>query len=129
MVKKLTLLVLFFFGSLFATTYYVNDVNGNDSYDGLSPDHPFKTIQRALDFLSAGDSCIVYPGNYEGRVVISTSGQSNAPITFLAENSGVVTQGFTIDNVNHINIIGFEIYCYFRTFKIGIFIFKIAVSV
>ena len=94
---------------LFAITYHVDSGQGNDSYNGLTHNTAFKTIQHALNFLSPGDTCLVYPGNYSGRVVIDKSGLNNSPITFMANGSEVVTQGFTINDVNYIQIIGFEI--------------------
>ena len=95
--------------SLFANTYYVNSANGNDSNNGLTESNAFKTIQNALKSLSPGDICLVQPGEYSGRVVIDNSGQQNSPITIMANGSGVITQGFTINDANYIQIIGFEI--------------------
>ncbi|MDH7598424.1 MAG: hypothetical protein QHH07_02145, partial [Sedimentisphaerales bacterium] len=47
-------------------TYYVDAVNGNDSYSGLTPTTAFKTIQRGINVASNGDTVLVLPGQYVG---------------------------------------------------------------
>jgi hypothetical protein len=57
--------------------------------------------------MMAGDRCIVLPGNYGERVHITTSGSSDAPITYLAEGT-VTTKGFTVE-ADYITIKSFYI--------------------
>jgi alpha-tubulin suppressor-like RCC1 family protein len=49
--------------------YHVNALNGNDNYDGSSPDTAFATIQRAIDSTGDGDTVLVYPGVYTEEIV------------------------------------------------------------
>ncbi len=97
-----------FSSSGYAATYYVNASSGNDSNVGTSRDAPLKTIQKAADKLAPGDKCIVLPGSYSERVLITRPGASGQPIVFQAEGSSVITKGFTI-TADYIQIIGFEI--------------------
>jgi parallel beta-helix repeat protein len=46
-----------------ATTTYVRE-DGNDGNDGLTPDRAFRTLERAVDNLTAGDVVYVGPGLY-----------------------------------------------------------------
>ncbi|MFB6319600.1 right-handed parallel beta-helix repeat-containing protein [Saccharicrinis sp. FJH54] len=61
-----------------ATTYYV-DTNGTDSNSGISVNLPFKTITKALNELTPGDSILVRGGihNYSSTIYISKSGTEN----------------------------------------------------
>lgn len=66
---------------LAATTYYADNVNGNESYDGLSAVYdgvhgPKAKIQSAVALCAAGDTVVVAPGTYgddQGKVA-ATSG-------------------------------------------------------
>jgi hypothetical protein len=69
--------------------YYV-DPRGSDSSTGSSS-APFRTIQRAAEKASPGDTVLVRAGRYTGaeRIVsVSRSGRSGAWITFLSEERG-----------------------------------------
>jgi parallel beta-helix repeat protein len=88
-----------------STTYYVAP-NGNDSNPGKQL-QPWRTIQKAANNMTAGDSVVVMPGNYDERVHITTSGASGAPITYQAEGT-VIMKGFTI-LADYITIEGFDI--------------------
>ena len=61
-------------------TRYVS-IHGSDSNPGTQSD-PWRTIQHAADRAQPGDVICVQPGTHEGRVVISNSGTSSAPIVF-----------------------------------------------
>jgi hypothetical protein len=89
------------------TGYYVDGVNGSDSNPGTSRDEPWRTIQKAADTMTAGDSCTVLSGDYDERVQVTTSGSPNAPITYWAEDT-VTMKGFTV-NADYITIHGFDI--------------------
>lgn len=90
--------------SAYATTYYVSDSTGNDSWNGLhaSPqggdNGPWKTIGKANGFsLSAGDTVCIRAGNYAEPIRPSNSGNSTAYITFRNyENEEVVINGSSI---------------------------------
>lgn len=62
------------------TTYHVS-VNGNDANDG-SEGLPFKTIQKAADVASAGDTVIIHGGTYREFVTVKNDGTATSPIIF-----------------------------------------------
>lgn len=86
-------------------TYYVS-ASGNDASPG-NETNPWRTIQKAANTASKGDTVIVLAGSYPERVMVSRSGEAGAPITFQAQGT-VVTYGFTVTS-NYISIRGFEI--------------------
>ncbi len=61
-------------------TFYVAQT-GNDNNDG-SLNSPWKTIQKAANTVAAGDTVYIRGGTYNEKVVMKTSGQSGAYITF-----------------------------------------------
>jgi hypothetical protein len=69
--------------------YYVS-VEGNDAWDGCCPDHegelhgPWRTIQKASDTMSAGDTVYVRGGTYEEQVNIVHSGTEYRYISYRA---------------------------------------------
>ncbi|HSJ55815.1 MAG TPA: right-handed parallel beta-helix repeat-containing protein, partial [Anaerolineae bacterium] len=87
-------------------TYYVDAATGSDSNPG-TPTAPWRTIQKAADTMSAGDTVRVHAGNYPERVRVTRSGADGAPITFEAE--GTVTMGGFTVRAASIAIRGFEI--------------------
>ncbi len=98
--KKLFLLIFFLMLSakpVMAATYYVDEKNGSDSFDG-SEASPFATIQKAADTVLAGDTVIVRDGIYYGPVNITAKGEEDAPIIFKAENPGY--ENVIITNAN-----------------------------
>src|ERR1700686_1044632 len=63
----LTLLALFVAlapRALASTTWYVNGVNGSDTYNCLSSESGCKTIGHAISLASSGDSIKVAPATY-----------------------------------------------------------------
>lgn len=64
-------------------TYYVS-VEGSDGNSGLDVSKPFRTIQKASDIMTAGDTCIIMAGTYEETVTVSSAGQEGKPVTFMA---------------------------------------------
>jgi hypothetical protein len=87
-------------------TYYVS-TTGNDSNPGTLT-QPWRTIQKAANNMSAGDTVIANAGNYSGeRVLVRRSGSAGAPITFQA-NGNVFMNGFDVD-ANYTTIKGFNI--------------------
>jgi hypothetical protein len=55
----------------FGTTYFVTASGGSDNNDGLDANHPFATIQKAIDTYAAGDTVILSPGTHS--VDVSTA--------------------------------------------------------
>lgn len=84
--------------------YYVA-TTGRDSYPGTAA-QPFKTIQHAASVMIAGDTCYIAPGVYREAITPTNSGRSGAPISFIAQGSGVVISaadlvtGWTLDRGN-----------------------------
>jgi parallel beta-helix repeat protein len=110
------LIVLFFANvTIYSVTYYVSET-GSNSYNGLSPQTAFATLQHAADIVSAGDSVLVLTGNYVGFDVRENANQ-NSPIVFKAiENNVVIDErnsatpdGINIENASWIVIDGFEV--------------------
>jgi parallel beta-helix repeat protein len=77
-----------------ASTYYVS-TTGNNENPGTFND-PWRTIQKAADTMNAGDLCIIYPGDYDERVSITTSGSPGNLITYVATGDTVKTRTFYI---------------------------------
>jgi len=107
------------------TNYYVDDANGNDFWDGLSPvwdgtHGPKKTIQAGVNAASNNDTVIVADGTYNGSgnrdincnksiIIRSANGKNSCFINcggepldphrgfFLASGSfGITVEGFSI---------------------------------
>ncbi|MGE0681061.1 MAG: right-handed parallel beta-helix repeat-containing protein [Candidatus Binatia bacterium] len=75
-----------------AATYYVDAVNGDDTYSeqqAKSPVTPWKTIKTATLVAIAGDTILVQPGTYTESVESKRDGSFSGPITFQA--NGAVT--------------------------------------
>ncbi|MHA1280768.1 MAG: PKD domain-containing protein, partial [Candidatus Helarchaeota archaeon] len=93
---------------IFATTYYVDATNGNDSNPGTES-LPWRTIQKAADIMAKGDKVIVNDGTYSERVIINTSGSSDSLIIFQINSDNIVNcYGFTIFG-DYIRVDGFRI--------------------
>lgn len=75
--------------AVFAATYYVS-TSGSDSNAGTSSS-PFKTIQKGLNTVKAGDACIIRGGTYNEALVLGLSGTSTAPITIQNYTGETVT--------------------------------------
>ncbi len=57
---------------------------GNDSNSG-SRDRPYRTVQRAADTMSPGDTCTVRGGTYREAVSIRRGGSEGKPLRFIAD--------------------------------------------
>ncbi|MBF7155078.1 DUF1565 domain-containing protein [Bacillus albus] len=104
------------------TNYYVSPT-GNDLNPGTL-DQPFATIQKAANVAKEGSTIYIRGGVYNPKVRVTHSGASGAPITFqIYQDDKVILDGskvkleddglFTIEDKNHIQIIGLE----FRNLK------------
>lgn len=70
-----------------ATTYYVDSQEGNDSNNGISVNHPFRTLERLKSLkLNPGDSILLHTGRVHsgGIALTNISGSANAPIVISA---------------------------------------------
>ena len=71
-----------------ASVYYVNNIIGEDSHDGLSSDKPFKTVRHAMSKLSPGDTLIMASGCiFHESMIFQHSGTPSAPVTVEANGS------------------------------------------
>lgn len=79
--------------SAFATTYYVNNSIGKDSYNGRFRITPFKTINRGVSFLTPGDVLIIIGGiEYSEKVIFNNAKKftSQAPILIQGEGNVII---------------------------------------
>lgn len=90
-----------------AKTYYVDAQSGNDNNSGATTASPFRTIQKAVGVLRAGDTCLVQPGVYNETVYVSVSGISNSPIVFQA--NGAASTAAWVVRGDYVHILGFEV--------------------
>jgi hypothetical protein len=65
---------------------YIVSNNGNDNSTG-DEEHPFQTIQTALNHAQAGDMIYVKAGTYYERLEFKSSGEENLPIILQAEKN------------------------------------------
>ena len=67
---------------ILANTYYVSNSIGNDDYDGLSIEHPFKSIEKINSlYFYPGDTILLKSGDsWEGMLWIKGSGADQNPI-------------------------------------------------
>jgi hypothetical protein len=71
-------------------SYYVAP-NGDDSNDGRSVGSPWRTIEKAAERLTAGDTVYIRAGTYHERVAPLASGAAGRFITYAAYPGEVVT--------------------------------------
>jgi len=74
-----------------AQTFLV-DPGGANTNDG-SLLHPWKTIVYAATQVEAGDTVLINPGIYIGDVYVDTGGTALEPVTFRANDDGVIIEG------------------------------------
>ena len=89
-----------------ASTFYVDARKGLDTHTG-SQAAPWRTIKKAADSLTPGDSVLISAGSYPERIHLTRSGSPGHPITYQASGK-VVMEGFTI-TADYIRVMGFEI--------------------
>ena len=89
-----------------AATYHVA-TDGEDGQPG-SVEQPWRTIQRAVVMLQAGDTAIVHEGTYDERITTMRSGTSETNrISFLTDGA-VVMRGWVVNHA-YITVCGFDI--------------------
>src|SRR6266498_3125600 len=105
-------------------TFYVSPT-GSDSNPGTEA-QPFRTIQRAANVVSPGNTVIVEDGVYSGSnqcsnavVCLTRGGSAGQLVTFKSRNkwgakidgqNGVAATGFAFGGANYVRIQDFEIY-------------------
>jgi len=100
-----------------AANYYVDGTNGSDNNPGTTTQTAWKTIQKAADTLTAGQTVVVLPGTYAEAVLTANAGTSGSPITYRGyfEDGAVIinatgqTYGFKGNNA-YVTFEGFEVY-------------------
>ncbi len=85
------ILVLLSTSSVSAASYYVS-LSGSDSNNG-SQFAPFKTFNKSMSVLGAGDTLYINGGTYTESLNVNKSGNAGAPITI----RGVAGQNVVID--------------------------------
>ncbi|WP_084685057.1 right-handed parallel beta-helix repeat-containing protein [Methanosarcina soligelidi] len=99
--------------------YYVSP-QGNDTNDGKSIEHAFRTIKYAASVAQAGDTVEVLNGKYsEQNIVVNHQGIENYPIVFHKYNGSITLDGrnggmysFYLKENQWITIDGFDIIGY-----------------
>ncbi|MBS3820093.1 right-handed parallel beta-helix repeat-containing protein [bacterium] len=96
------------------TTYYVDPQNGYDENNGLSPQSPWQSIQKANRSLKPGDTVYLMAGTYHQTIKPEDSGESGQPITYARyQNDEViisdVTMGVDLRNKHYVVIDGLTI--------------------
>ncbi len=108
--------------NLSAATFYVA-TNGSDSATGTSTNTPWRTVQKAANTLTPGDTALVRGGIYSEAVTVNVSGNSSSGFvkfqnfpgeTPIVDGSSVpVPTGngglFTIIGRSNVTVAGFEI--------------------
>ena len=69
-----------------ATEFYVDINKGVDTNSGTI-DHPFKTIDKAVSKVGAGDIVFLREGTYRETITVNKSGTESKPIIFKAYSS------------------------------------------
>ncbi len=108
-----------------ARTFYVRETGDDGRSGGRSPDDALRTIGRALTLARGGDTIIVGPGAYPGRIAISVAALEGSPLRILADPTGVMTEdapglvavdagdvsvGFQLTGASNVIIDGFNIF-------------------
>ncbi|MDY7396810.1 hypothetical protein UMM65_16295 [Aureibaculum sp. 2210JD6-5] len=134
----LILTVAIYFNGFAQKNYYVNKQSGINSNNGESPSKPFKTVEHAVGFLSAGDTLLImgtytnnsYKSNYlfsgnindqhiwhqENTIRINNlNGSKHKYITIKSYDDNTVLKGdganiLRTTNSSYIRIEGLEIY-------------------
>jgi parallel beta-helix repeat protein len=115
--KLMTCMGMLFSLYSYPSTYYVSS-GGQNTYAG-SDLLPWKTLQYAVDQISAGDTVIVKSGNYDGFVLgwdAELNGNPGDPIVFMAQpgttivsNNSHTADGINLEGSSYIVIEGFTI--------------------
>jgi hypothetical protein len=91
---------------------YVVAPDGDDGADG-SERAPWRTLAHAASQVEPGATVLVRPGRYRG-MHLSTSGEPDRPIRFLAEPGALIESpafpdGINLEGASHVEIRGFRV--------------------
>jgi len=94
---RILLFFLFFLSAApaMATVYYVDIINGSDTYQGTSTANAWETLHHAIPLLASGDVLRVLPGTY-----IQTNGESDTALNITTDNIQILgssTGGVILD--------------------------------
>lgn len=64
----------------YAANIYYLAPTGDDNADGLSVQHAWQSVNRALEALKPGDTLYLLPGTYDAAVRMSLAGEQDRPI-------------------------------------------------
>lgn len=94
--KKVFILITLLCSTLyvFGNTYYVDNKNGNDNFDGLSKNKAWQTLTRVNNStFKPGDSVLFHRGGiWSGQLVPSGSGSPAMAIVFSAYGAGTLPE-------------------------------------
>ena len=75
-----------------ARTFYVRETGDDARSSGRSPDDAFRSIGRAVSQARGGDTVLVGPGTYGGRILVSVVALEGSPLRIIADPTGVATE-------------------------------------
>ena len=105
---SVVLMFVFTYISVMGTSYYVA-TNGSDSNSGTSTSSPFKTLEKAINVVAAGDYIYLRGGTYvvsTTPIIITKNGTSSANINVFAYSSEVpVLQFNNVENSSNRGIV------------------------
>lgn len=94
--KKISILFLMMCSVMhaFGSTYYVDNKNGNDTFDGLSKNKAWQSLERVnKGTFKPGDSILFHRDEvWHGQLVPSSSGSVSKPIIFGAYATGALPE-------------------------------------
>ncbi len=82
-----------------AEKHYIDPLNGNDTYAGSSEALAWKTVDKANQTLTAGDTVFIKAGTYKATISPIHSGTASQPITYMNFNNDPVVFSDTVYGV------------------------------
>ena len=105
--KRLFTTTIFIMGAIisYASNYYVDNVNGNDSNNGFTTFSAWKSINKVNSFsFSKGDSILFKRGGVWRGQILPKSGTSEGNITYTAYDTGAKPLFLGSVNIKNINL-------------------------
>lgn len=87
--------------------FFVDSTTGGDDNDGLSTKNAWKTLQRAVKNLKAGDTLYLCGGAYKGGVEFNAAGTSDAPVSIRGRGTtpSIVTGTLTVSGGGNVEFL------------------------